>query len=204
VEVCLQGHDYEVNDLAFSPDGTHLLSSSSDRTARLWDIGRGAELACLRGHQRAVHGVAFFGDGRRALSASFDRTVRVWDTVSGAELHCLRGHPSEVRWVAVGANGTRIVSQSVDHEIRVWDVSSGACVTVIPGYGDIEAIASGPDRYPWRAIAHELETVIKPITGEPVAWFPEALSWIVTHRSGRTWAAKSGSHVYLIRLCGEP
>jgi WD40 repeat protein len=204
LQACLRGHEFEVNALAFSPDGLRLLSSSGDRTVRLWDVGRGAELACLRGHQRAVHGVAFFGDGRRAASASFDRTVRVWDAAAGAELFRLDGHQAEVERVAVSPDGTRVVSQSVDYEVRVWDAATGRCVRVIPGYGDLDAIAAGPPRFPWRAVSRRMVTVIESAEGQAVASFAAGLRWTLTHPSGRTWAAKSRSHVHLLTLEGEP
>ncbi len=34
----LQGHTNAVNSLVFSPDGQHILSSSSDKTVRVWDM----------------------------------------------------------------------------------------------------------------------------------------------------------------------
>src|SRR5262249_35526802 len=34
----LAGHDYIVNDLAFLPDGTHVVSGSRDFTVRVWDL----------------------------------------------------------------------------------------------------------------------------------------------------------------------
>jgi WD40 repeat protein len=201
---CLRGHEFGVNNLAFSPDGLRVLSSSTDRTVRLWDVERGAELACLCGHQRAAHGVAFFGDGRRAASASFDRTVRVWDAATGAELLRLDGHPGEAERLAVSPDDTRLVSQSVDPEVRVWDVAGGGCVQVIPGSGDVTAIAGGPGRFPWRAVARGLEMVVESADGRAVAWFPDVLLALVTHPSGRAWAARSDSHVYLITLEGAP
>ena len=33
----LRGHDISVNSVAFSPDGTRMVTASVDHTARLWD-----------------------------------------------------------------------------------------------------------------------------------------------------------------------
>ena len=50
-----------------------------------------------------------------------------------------------------------------------------------------------------------LETVIEPAAGgDPIAWFPYALSHIATHPSGRLWAGSVGGHLYMIQLEGEP
>jgi WD40 repeat protein len=65
--------------LTFSPDGTRIVTTSADRTARIWD-GRTAEpLAVLAGHKSAVCGAGFSPDGRRLVTASLDHTARLWD-----------------------------------------------------------------------------------------------------------------------------
>jgi WD40 repeat protein len=117
-----------VRSVAFSPDGTRIVSGSYDNTVRVWDTVSGAEaLPPLRGHESWVNSVAFSPDGTRIVSGSHDDTVRVWDTVSGAEaLLPLRGHESEVNSVAFSPDGTRIVSGSDDGTVRVWDTVSGA------------------------------------------------------------------------------
>lgn len=50
----LEGHEGSVNAVAFSPDGEILVSGSSDRTVRLWDLRTGAELLCIRADDAIV------------------------------------------------------------------------------------------------------------------------------------------------------
>jgi WD40 repeat protein len=105
--------------------------------------------------------------------------------------------------VAFEPHGGRIVSGSDDKTVRVWDAASGACLEVIPGEGDVSAIAAGAVAYPWRAVSRGQETVIERANdGQAVAWFPAALEHIATHPSGRVWAGSVGNHLYLIRLEG--
>src|SRR2546430_418952 len=73
-----------------------LATSSSDRTARIWDATHCTELGVLRGHQDGVWGVAWSPDGARLATTSFDRTARIWDAASGSELVVLRGHQNTV------------------------------------------------------------------------------------------------------------
>lgn len=41
----LRGHEDRVESAAFSPDGTRIVTASSDRTARVWEAASGAEIA---------------------------------------------------------------------------------------------------------------------------------------------------------------
>ncbi len=87
--------------------------------------------------------------------------------------------------------------------MRVWDAVSGECREVIQGWGDVEAIAAGPSRLPFRALHRGLETVIEDAaTAAPIAWFPVPLDHISTFPNGRAWVGTSGNHLYIITLEG--
>jgi WD40 repeat protein len=74
-----------VRAVAFSPDGTRVLTGSRDNTARLWDAATGAAVAILAGHTDAVRAVAFSPDGKRVLTDSSDSTARLWDAFSSSQ-----------------------------------------------------------------------------------------------------------------------
>jgi dipeptidyl aminopeptidase/acylaminoacyl peptidase len=86
----LRGHEANVTALAFSPDGTRLLTGSEDKTAALWDVESGRLLTVYRGHPATVHLVAFSPDGTRVATACPGETfARVWpvDLVPVFEKH---------------------------------------------------------------------------------------------------------------------
>jgi WD40 repeat protein/serine/threonine protein kinase len=56
--------------VAFSPDGTRIVSGAQDRVVRIWDTSTGQELMALPGHCKTITELAFSRDGRRLLSAS--------------------------------------------------------------------------------------------------------------------------------------
>lgn len=125
----LTGHTGDVWNAAFSPDGARIVTSSSDRTARLWDR-EGKPLATLQGHTDRVGRSTFSPDGRFIVTASDDRTARIW-SFDGKPLLTLRGHLGPV-WSAVFSNdGQRVVTTSDDHTARLWEVTP---VTVPPGW----------------------------------------------------------------------
>jgi WD40 repeat protein len=69
-----------VLSVAFSPDGTGIVSGSIDKTLRVWDSATGECTATLEGHTDWVMSVAFSPDGTGIVSGSGDKTVRVWDS----------------------------------------------------------------------------------------------------------------------------
>jgi WD40 repeat protein len=72
----LRGHRDLVSDVAFSPDGRHLVTGSYDRTVRVWNLASG-EGQVLSGHVGPVWTVAWVRPDR-VLSGSSDGTVRLW------------------------------------------------------------------------------------------------------------------------------
>jgi WD40 repeat protein len=75
----LKGHTSRLETASFSPDGSRVVTSSQDHTARVWDARTGAELLTLKGHTNIVTSASFSADGSRIVTASSDGTVRVWD-----------------------------------------------------------------------------------------------------------------------------
>jgi WD40 repeat protein len=87
----MSGHSKSVSAVAFSSDGTHVVSGSWDKTLKLWDVVSGAHLNTLKGHTDRVQSVAFSPDGGHVVSGSSDETLKLWDVVSGAHLKTLKG-----------------------------------------------------------------------------------------------------------------
>jgi eukaryotic-like serine/threonine-protein kinase len=77
-------HGSRVTFAAFSPDGTRLVTTSEDCTARLWDAAKGDLLAPPLTHFGTVCCAAFSPDSRSyVITASADGTARVWDISTG-------------------------------------------------------------------------------------------------------------------------
>lgn len=77
----LRGHTARITALAFSPDGSRLLTASADGTASLWDLSAedpGATRVTLRGHEAEVTTAAISTDGTTAVTGSADQSARVW------------------------------------------------------------------------------------------------------------------------------
>jgi WD40 repeat protein/DNA-binding SARP family transcriptional activator len=84
-----QGHRDDVNDIAFTEDGSVLATSGDDGTVRLWDVATGTSLHVLRepGAQgpvrdRSVWSPSFSPDGT-LVAASWPGLVQVFDVRTG-------------------------------------------------------------------------------------------------------------------------
>ncbi|KIK60487.1 hypothetical protein GYMLUDRAFT_609660 [Collybiopsis luxurians FD-317 M1] len=117
----------EVQSIAYSPDGSKIVSGARDGAVKIWDITTGAQIGnTLHGHRNWVTTVAFSPNGTRVVSGSRDRTVSIWDTATGIQLgHSLQGHRDWVISVVYSCDGTRILSGSTDGTVRIWDANTG-------------------------------------------------------------------------------
>ena len=125
VEHILKGHTAEVTSVAYSFDGTKIISGSNDKTICVWNAQSGTLENTLKGHADTVSSVAYSSNGLKIISGSLDKTIRIWNAQSGELEKTLEGHKAEVTYVALFFDGTKIISGSEDQTVRVWDVQSG-------------------------------------------------------------------------------
>lgn len=122
-----QGH----MGLAISSDGTKLATTSSDRSATVWDLETEREVLVLDEHDASVNAVAFSPDDLLIATASADGTARVWDATNGFLQHVLK-HNSPVSRVVFSPDGHFLATDG-DGTVRVWDLSAGSELMTLTG-----------------------------------------------------------------------
>ena len=122
----LRGHRDFLMSLRFSPDGRFVLSTSRDRSARLWDVSTGECSSLFFGHDNEVKGGVFAGDGT-VWTTSSDGSLRNWDPRTGSERQCRRGHAGAVYGIAGARYDGReyLFTTGVDGSMRQWDAQLG-------------------------------------------------------------------------------
>ena len=80
----LRGHTDRITDIAFSPDGTQLATSSMDGTIQIWDALDGARIRTITGHSAGVRSIDYSPDGTLLASGSDDRTAKLWNVADGS------------------------------------------------------------------------------------------------------------------------
>jgi RNA polymerase sigma factor (sigma-70 family) len=119
------GHTYFVGSLAFTPDGSTLLTGAgyTDGVIRAWGARTGQERGRWRGHRSGVTGLVVTPDGRFAVSGSQDSTVRLWEVATGKEVRRLGDGRARVWAVALSPDGKLLATAG--QAIRLWDLATG-------------------------------------------------------------------------------
>ncbi|KAI0047583.1 WD40 repeat-like protein [Auriscalpium vulgare] len=174
IKLC-RGHEDDVNSVAFSPDGKHIASGSSDETIRIWDVHTGESVAGpFAGHTAQVMTVAFSPDGQRIFSGSCDSTIRIWDAQTGETVVGPFTGPTIWVWsVAFSPDGRRVVSGSNDWTVRIQDAqtreTAAGPMTPTGHRGWVWSVAFSPDGK--RVVSGSFDETIgiwDAQTGEPV------------------------------------
>ena len=149
----LEGREWPVWAVAFSPDSRWLATGSRAGQVKVWEARTGREKLTFRGHSLPIQGVAFSPDGRCIASGAgtydFDRSdseLKVWDARTGRELLDLRGHIGKVQAVAFSPDGRRLASAGRDQIIKLWDTTTGHEALTLRGHlDDIRTLAFSLD-----------------------------------------------------------
>ena len=133
----LGGHGTRVSSLAFSRDGSRLVTGSSDMKIFLWDAERGVVLRELGEHNGPVRAVRFSAEDEIIATAGDDQVIQLWDAREGKLLRRLPGHGVRVFALAFSPDNLLLASGDASGGVKLWDVQSGAELASLPAHGDM-------------------------------------------------------------------
>jgi WD40 repeat protein len=184
----LAGHTDSVNAVAVTPDGKYVVSGSSDRTVKIWELENGRLAHTFEGHTREVIGVVASPDRKHVVSKSEDETVKVWELDSG---RCVSSENVGFSAKAVTPDGKYVIGgkkyrMKDDRTVWVWEQGSGKLAYPLAGY-------EGPKGYGCMdAIIYEI--AVTPDGTYMVAWSDTAPEYEY-NRAINVWELKSGGLV---------
>jgi WD40 repeat protein len=139
------GHIDKINSIAFSNDNKYILSGSSDRTAKIWEVKTGKELKTFSGHSDKITSVCFSPDNRSIFTASSDKTIKQWNYSSGEVIKTFNGHTSGINSIAISNDKKFLVSGSADKTIKIWEIATLKVQTLSGHLSSITSVAISPD-----------------------------------------------------------
>jgi len=122
----IEGHKWEVTCLAWTADGSTLISGSFDHSIRMWNTTTWQQIHVLTGHTELVAAIAISPNGRILASASLDRTARLWNLDNGQSIGLPIQHADALSCVSFSADGKLLSSACGwdDASAYAWDISA--------------------------------------------------------------------------------
>eukprot|EP01138_Halocafeteria_seosinensis_P006807 gb/GECG01006960.1/.p1 GENE.gb/GECG01006960.1/~~gb/GECG01006960.1/.p1 ORF type:complete len:977 (+),score=104.37 gb/GECG01006960.1/:1-2931(+) len=135
-----QGHDQDLNCVAYSPDGQVIATGGDDGKLKLWNTHSGFCFVTFTDHTAPIVAVEFMGRkggrGHAVVSASLDGTVRAFDLVRYRNFRTLTTpEPVQFLSLAVDKSGEVVCAGALEpYEIYVWDLQTGNLLDVLAGH----------------------------------------------------------------------
>jgi transcription initiation factor TFIID subunit 5 len=124
-----------------------LLSSSADKSIRLWNLDAWQCIALYKGHDRPVWDLSWGPYGHYFVSGGSDNTARLWVSDHIRQQRIFAGHDQDVEVVCFHPNSAYVFTASCDHTVRMWAVTTGNAVRMFTGghTGNITAMECSRD-----------------------------------------------------------
>ena len=122
--VLRDGHAAAVRRVAFSPDGTHLVSGSEDGNVIVWDFRNRSPVRVLSDHNDWVTCLSYSPDGKYFVSGSRDRKLIVWNALTLEIAKLLDEARKPVNAVGFSRDGRLMAAAFEGDQTLVWNTEN--------------------------------------------------------------------------------
>jgi len=139
------GHTAPLSDCHYSPNGKYILTSSQDKTMRLWEasVSKGASQI---GHNDSVTKCTFNFSGSDIVSGGADGNLIFWNSQNGNQTKKIKAHESGISDCSYNKSGSLVASGGLDKSVKMWNVENPINPAVLYGHwGKINTCEFSPD-----------------------------------------------------------
>ena len=139
----LEGHTAAVYSVAWSPDGSKVVTGAfaPDSTIKVWDPATRKAIKTLQGHTDIVLAVAIDPSGKRILSGSQDKSARIWEMPGSLAPSKTLSGPAGIPALALRPDGKQAAAAS-GKGLTIWDLDAGKPARRIDSAAaDVESVA---------------------------------------------------------------
>jgi eukaryotic-like serine/threonine-protein kinase len=149
-------HQAAVMPVAFSPDGTAIVTAGPDNTARLWDAASGKPIGQAMKHRGPVRTLAYSPNGKTVLTTCWgepvipggDSTnrVRLWDGATGQPIGQPLQNQDSIESFAFSPDSKTVLTGHNDGTARLWHCVTAKLIgqPMVHDRG-VRAVAFSPD-----------------------------------------------------------
>lgn len=131
----LAGHTQSVISISFSPNGKYVVTSSRDKTAKIWEVETGRLIRNLTGHTDVVESASFSPacrkdsiGGKYIVTASRDCSAKIWETATNKLINNLIGNYDYPKSATFSPNGEFVLTVSYVGRGKMWETKTGKLV----------------------------------------------------------------------------
>lgn len=146
------GHRMFISDASFSPDGSTILSASSDGTVKLWDMATGTLVRTLGEYSDnelddGILSASFSPNGKLIMTIT-PKAITFWNVETGGRLHQETRANLSGTIAAFNPNGSTVAisTASFPHQLKILDANTGQTLrTFEVGQFSVGSLAFSPD-----------------------------------------------------------
>ncbi len=146
----LTGHQKEVTNLNFSPDGSLLVSASYDDTIKIWKINQNNDkielVKTVKAHEDGVTGAIFIPESQEIVSVGGDGNLKFWNLNGQLLKPPIRAHFDVINRVAFYRGKLPVLATaSQDKTVKFWNLD-GDLLNILSGHKEsVLTLSFSPD-----------------------------------------------------------
>ncbi|XP_075219196.1 WD repeat, SAM and U-box domain-containing protein 1-like isoform X2 [Lycorma delicatula] len=168
----LVGHSSAVTSVHFNPTGSLIVSSSLDKTARLWDVTSQRCLRVLEAHSRYVDCCSFSRDHSLLATGSNDKMLIIWDLTGSISIDSSLTTSDGLSNIKNKEAAVVKFAEMDGKQVKLWQrldtnssVSFNTCDFIFKNGEHLLAAAGSKVVHIWQKIDRFVESEMSPLEG---------------------------------------